>query len=282
MTENLWKLYIFSFIRPILEYGDTIWGNCTQSEKQELDKIQNEAARVVTEATILVSLQSLYQEVGWESLQDRRLKHKLNLFFKMQHDLTPAYLSSLVPLSVSETSRYNLRNAADYTTITCRTQLYYSSFVPSAVREWNELPEVAKQISSLHSFKLFLNHDRVAVSKYFYHGKRKAQILHTRLRTGCSSLNNDLYLYLKNIIESPSCVCGAAVENAYHFFFSCDRFFIQRNEMLRALSAIANVKTRVLLHGDETLSFDVNIHISTSAQKYIESTKRFHFIYYLQ
>ena len=102
----------------------------------------------------------------------------------MQHDLTPAYLSSLVPPSISETSRYNLRNADDYTTITFRIQLYYSSFVTSAVREWNELSEVAKQISSLHSFKLFLNRDRVAVPKYFYHGKRKTLILHTRLRTG--------------------------------------------------------------------------------------------------
>ena len=35
----------FSFIRPILEYGGTIWDNCTQYEKAELDKIQNEAAR---------------------------------------------------------------------------------------------------------------------------------------------------------------------------------------------------------------------------------------------
>ena len=69
----------------------------------------------------------------------------------MQHDLTPNYLSSLVPLSVSETSRYNLRNADDFTTITCRTQLYFSSFVPSAVREWNWLPEVAKQISCIDS-----------------------------------------------------------------------------------------------------------------------------------
>ena len=36
-----------SFIRPLLEYGDTIWDNCTLYEKQELDKIQNEAARPV-------------------------------------------------------------------------------------------------------------------------------------------------------------------------------------------------------------------------------------------
>ena len=86
------EIIYLSFIRPVLEYGDTIWENCTQYEKKELDKIQNEAARIVTGATVLVSLQSLYQEVGWESLQDMRLKHKLNLFFKMQHDLTPLYL----------------------------------------------------------------------------------------------------------------------------------------------------------------------------------------------
>ena len=87
--------------------------NVPSTKKQELDKIQNEAARIVTERTILVSLQLLYQNVGWESLQDRRFEHKLNLFFKMQHDLIPAYLSSLVPPLVSETSRYNLRNAVD-------------------------------------------------------------------------------------------------------------------------------------------------------------------------
>ena len=112
----------------------------------------------------------------------------------MHHDLTPPYLSSLVTLSISETTRYNVRNADDYTTINCRTQLYYTSFVPSVVREWNGLPGAVKQISSLHSFKVFLNQDRTVVPKYFNHGKRKTQVLHTRLRTGCSSLNNDLYL----------------------------------------------------------------------------------------
>ena len=35
-----------TFIRPILEYGDVIWDTCTQYEKQELDKIQTEAAKI--------------------------------------------------------------------------------------------------------------------------------------------------------------------------------------------------------------------------------------------
>ena len=50
----------FSFIRPLLEYADVIWDNCTRYEVNELEKIQNEAARVVTGATKLVSINSLY------------------------------------------------------------------------------------------------------------------------------------------------------------------------------------------------------------------------------
>ena len=40
-----------TFIRPLLEYGDNIGVNCTQADKYELDKIQNEAAKIATGAT---------------------------------------------------------------------------------------------------------------------------------------------------------------------------------------------------------------------------------------
>ena len=72
-------IYI-SFIRPVLEYADVIWDNCTQQEKQDLEKIQIEAARIATGTTKLVSLQKLYEEIGWETLEARRKKHKLVLF----------------------------------------------------------------------------------------------------------------------------------------------------------------------------------------------------------
>ena len=45
--------------------------------------------------------------------------------------------------------------------------------------------------------------NRNTVPKYFYAGGSKFQFLHTRLRTGCSSLNNNLFL--ENITESPLC-----------------------------------------------------------------------------
>ena len=40
-----------TFIRPLHEYRDIIWDNCTQYEKQELNKIQTEAARIATGTT---------------------------------------------------------------------------------------------------------------------------------------------------------------------------------------------------------------------------------------
>ena len=90
------QIIYFTFIRPILEYADVVWNNCTQYEVNELEKIQNEAARIVTGATKLVSINSLMQETGWETLSNRRKKHKLFLFYKMQHQMSPDYLSSLV------------------------------------------------------------------------------------------------------------------------------------------------------------------------------------------
>ena len=55
-----------SFIRPVLEYADVVWDNCTQYEINALEKIQNliEAEGIATRAAKLVSYEMLYQETG--------------------------------------------------------------------------------------------------------------------------------------------------------------------------------------------------------------------------
>ena len=40
-------------IRPMLEYGDIVWDNCSMHEQKDLDRIQDEAARIVTGATVI-------------------------------------------------------------------------------------------------------------------------------------------------------------------------------------------------------------------------------------
>ena len=100
-----------------MEYADVVWENCTQYEVNDLEKIQNEAARIVSGATKLVSTNSLSLETSWESLSSRRKKHKLQLFFKMQNNLAPDYLSSLVTPIVGSTSSYPLRNSSNLRTL---------------------------------------------------------------------------------------------------------------------------------------------------------------------
>ena len=65
----------FTFKRPILEYADVVWNNCTQFDQTEIEKVQLEAGRIVSGITKLVSLASLYNELGWEA------EEIINLFF---------------------------------------------------------------------------------------------------------------------------------------------------------------------------------------------------------
>ncbi|MCG8032736.1 MAG: hypothetical protein JAZ03_11255 [Candidatus Thiodiazotropha taylori] len=261
-----------AFIRPLLEYGDVVWDNCTQYEKNDLEKIQLEAARIATGTTKLISLNNLYKEVCWDTLDKRRHDHKLTLFYKMFNNLAPIYLSSLVPQQVNAVSRYNLRNSNDLKTIRTKTTLHYNSFLPSSIREWNNLPAEAKESTSVNSFKTFLKKDKQSIPIYYYYGNRKAQILHTRLRTNCSSLNLDLFV--KNITDSPMCLCGS-IENVQHFFFHCKFFQESRNILMNAVSIHQTPTLKLLLYGDPALSRNDNEIIFRHVHEYILNTKRF-------
>ena len=125
--KSLEKLY-FSFIRPILEYASVVWGNCTIEESQELEKIQLEAARIVTGATKYVSADNLYKETGWTKLEIRRNYQKLTIFYKMVNNIAPPFLNSLLPPKIGEINPYNIRNAEDFFVPLSRTKLYSESF----------------------------------------------------------------------------------------------------------------------------------------------------------
>ena len=163
--DSLQIIYI-SFIRPILEYADIVWDNCTQYELNALEKIQIEATRIVTGTTKLISVNLLYQEIGWEPLTQRRTKYKLHMFYKMSNDLSPAYLTSLVPSSFENTV-YSLRDSQNIRPVLTRTQLYYKSFIPSSIREWNELPFECRNSDSLTIFKHQLNKNLPNIPKYY-------------------------------------------------------------------------------------------------------------------
>ena len=99
----------------------------------------------------------------------------------------------------------------------------------------------------------FLNRNMTSVPKNYYSGERKAQILHTRLRLHCSSLNLDLYN--NHISENDICSCGQT-ESAEHFLLNCTNYREVRENTLGRITVPYNID--ILLKGCPLYSDDVN------------------------
>ena len=84
------------------------WDNCTLADSERLEQIQLEDVRLVTGLTSYASLLSIYKETGWEKLSVRREKRKLSLFYSIVSGQSPDYLQDLLPITVCQTTNYNL------------------------------------------------------------------------------------------------------------------------------------------------------------------------------
>ena len=226
----------------------------------------------MTGCTKLASLDDLAKEAGWESLQDRRLKHKLILYFKMVKGLSPNSLSSLVPQSVGSITPYGLCGSHNNRIPQCRTELYKKSFLPAVIEEWNELPIEIRNEDSLSCFKYYLNRDKPSPNKLYFIGERKLQVIHTQIRNKCSSLNN--HLFLKNIVDSPLCTCGG-IETSEHFLFECNNYDAIRTSLFNAISVFGNIDLEMLLFGKGNLLYRDNEKIFLEVQKFIRLSSRF-------
>ena len=104
LTRTLLITIFKSFIRPHLDYGDIIYDRAyNTSFHQNIESIQYNAALAITGAVRGVCREKLYQELGFESLQQRRWYRKLCCLFKIIKRQSPSYLFQLVP---SPNTRY--------------------------------------------------------------------------------------------------------------------------------------------------------------------------------
>lgn len=277
--KTLEVLYM-SFIRPSIEYGSIVWDNCDDESKQLLDKIQIEAAKVVTGAIKGTHHDALLAEVGWESLSKRRERQKLLLYHKMIHNKAPAYLCNIVPPISGQDHAYNTRHAVgiNYSIPQHRLEQYSQSFLPEAIRLFNKLPMHIKSIKDHSKFSTQILGKKMDKNDNFYHGNRAENVLHARLRMKCSSLKNDLFQL--HVIDSPTCLCGQAPETEEHYFLYCPLYANQRNclmSSIRDLSVIQeeNITTYVLLYGIKNGERETNRRLVDIVHEFIKSTKRF-------
>jgi hypothetical protein len=183
-------------------------------------------------------------ETGWENLKIEEKNINLFNFTKWQKQLTQHCISCLVPQAFANIHDYNTRNASALPVVRTRTSLYYNSFIPSSVRLWNLQPDNIRLSPSIQALKYSLKSNISSKPFYYYTGSRLGQILHSRLRMQCSSLNQ--HVYRKNIVDSPNCICGLA-ESTTHYLFHCPRYTTQRQIYINSINVPINLTTEILL-----------------------------------
>ena len=144
--QNLEKLYLV-YIRPIFQYSCEIWDNCGVCYSTKLEKLQLDAARIVTGLPIFTNT------TGWATLSSRRHNRKLQLFYNIKNGHAPNYLRELIPPIVQSTTIYPLRNGSDLIIPFCRLSITTESFIPSTVKLWNRLDQSDRNLDTLTKFK---------------------------------------------------------------------------------------------------------------------------------
>ena len=88
-----------AFVRTHLAYGDIIYYQVhNASFHQNLESLQYSACLAITGAEGGSSREKIYQELGFESLQQRRWYRKLCSFYKVFKNEIPHYLFNIIPI----------------------------------------------------------------------------------------------------------------------------------------------------------------------------------------
>jgi hypothetical protein len=80
-----------SIILPHFDYCSSVWDNqCRKGLRDKLQKLQNRAARIITWSNYEIRSSQISNNLNWPTPEDRRMKQKSCLMFKVYHKLGPS------------------------------------------------------------------------------------------------------------------------------------------------------------------------------------------------
>ena len=110
-------------------------GRMLGSLMEKVERIQYQAALAITGAWQGSSRSKLYDELGWETLSDRRKFRRTLQIHKIINNNTISYLNEKLPHYYREMCSGNIRTT--FHAIRCKSYRYLNSFFPDAISSWN-------------------------------------------------------------------------------------------------------------------------------------------------
>ena len=273
-----------TFVRPHIEYCDILFhsppilnlppiGVSLTSLMSKIESIQYQAALAITGTWKGTSRSKIYEEIGLESLSDRRLCRRLIQLYKIVNKQTPLYLYNILP-----PNRRNLLPLPYiFQEIRCRTDRYKSSFFPDAISSWNSIISHFETFPSLSELKrhLFLLFRPAPRSIFGIHNPTGIHNIF-QLRVGLTHLRSHKKKH--NFLDTPSdrCICLQGVEDTKHFLLSCPLFAHHRETLVTDVGRILarnniviNDHVHLYLYGDTSLNDADNKNILLATISFI-------------
>ena len=147
-----------ALVRSHLDYCDTIYhipalnsqinlGVTLNSLMEKVERTQYQAALAITGTWQGTNRYKLYEELGWESLSDRRWCRRILQVHKIEKYITP-YLRDKLPPHRKHLYRFN--NSNTFQKIRCKTCRYQNSFFPDATSSWNNMISNFKDVPNFY------------------------------------------------------------------------------------------------------------------------------------
>ena len=136
-----------------MSYCCSVWGCCSESKIDVLQKIQNRAARIVTSSPYDASAAPIIQNLCWSTIRNLVRKETTTLTYKSLNSFAPSYLRKLFAKCLDERERFLRSSEVDLKKLLLKSISGQKAFSYRAAKLWNNLERATKLAPCLKTFQ---------------------------------------------------------------------------------------------------------------------------------
>ena len=145
---------------PYFRFCCPVWGVCGTTALNKLQKLQNRAARIVTNSPYRMSAPPTIRQLGWQTVKELIETETVQIVYRSINHEAPECLTGLFH-RLSETCARQLRNTStDLYVPFLKTACGQKCFSYRGAKLWNDLKRERKMAYTFTQFKLSLKNDK--------------------------------------------------------------------------------------------------------------------------
>ena len=153
LPDAVVKTLYNSIVEPHFQYCCSVWGCCNSTDILQLQRLQNRAARIVTNSNFDAPSKPLIHILGWKTIEQLINRQVYITVFKCLHGIAPEYLSDIFTKNAVNAIHSLRDTSTDLRLPLKRSANGQKCFSFRGSQCWNSLSTEAKQASSIKAFK---------------------------------------------------------------------------------------------------------------------------------